>query len=100
MSEQVNFIQEPGADSGHDLTVYALSTCGFCKRALSFLRDRKIAFKYIYIDELPGDVKEKLKEELRKQFDVKLLFPFLVIDGKESVTGFLEEGWKEKLGLK
>ena len=95
--EKIPYIQEEGENSGHDVTVYALTTCGFCRRAISFLKEKNIAFKYIYIDELPGDVKTELKTELRDKYQRSMVFPFLVVDEKESVTGFVQEKWNELL---
>ena len=37
MLDQLSYTDVPGSRSDHEITVYALSTCGFCKRALGFL---------------------------------------------------------------
>ena len=95
--DKINFITEDGNDSGHSITVYALSTCGFCRRAISYLRERKLAFRYVYIDELPPDVKAEIKAELREKYMRNLVFPFLVVDDRESTTGFVQEKWNELL---
>lgn len=78
----------------------ALSTCGFCKRALRFLRDNNIAFRYVFFDELDSETKENVKREISKRFKDKLAFPFLIIDDEESMVGFNEEVWRDRLGLK
>lgn len=97
--DKINYIIEPGGDSGHAITVYALTTCGFCRRAIAFLQEKNVAFKYVYIDELPPDTKAELKTELRDRYMRNLVFPFLVVDDKESATGFVQEKWKELLSL-
>jgi len=97
--DKINYITESGSDSGHTITVYALTTCGFCRRAIAFLREKNVSFKYVYIDELPPDIKNELKTELRERYMRNPVFPFLVVDEKESATGFVQERWKELLSL-
>ncbi len=71
--EKIPFIQESGTSTGHEVTVYALSTCGFCKRALSYLKEKNIAFRYVYVDTLPQDLRQELKTTLRDTFQRSLL---------------------------
>jgi glutaredoxin-like protein NrdH len=92
--DSLDYTNESGDAHGHKITVYALSTCGFCRRGLQFLRDNKIAFKYVYVDKLDYDVKEKLKSELQSKFDVRLVFPYMVLDDKKVLSGFIEDQWK------
>jgi glutaredoxin len=93
--EQIEYVSEPGDLKGHEVTVYALSTCGFCRRGLQFLRDNKIAFKYVYVDQLDFDLKQRVKDELGAKYDARVVFPYMVLDSKEVVTGFVEDKWKE-----
>ncbi|MEX2683304.1 MAG: glutaredoxin family protein [Candidatus Sigynarchaeota archaeon] len=101
MSEQIQFTSESGKNAKHDVTVYALSTCGFCKSCLKFLHDNDVKFKYVYYDLLHPDVKNAVKEELNKKYNERLMFPFVVIDdGKHVVVGFKEDQLVEFLELK
>lgn len=93
----LNFISEDGVKCDHELVVYALSTCGFCKRAISFLRSNSIKFKYVYFDELDTDTQDKIQQTLSEQFDERLAFPFLVIDCKKCIVGFDQEKWEKEL---
>lgn len=95
--EKIKYTQEEGKNSGHDITVYALTTCGFCRRALSFLKEKNVSFRYLYIDELDPDIKAELKNDLREKYQRNLVFPFLVVDEKEAVTGFVQDRWNELL---
>lgn len=85
------------AHSDHDVEVYALSTCGFCKRALKFLNDNQISHRYIHVDQIDIDIKNKVKELLKERFGTHVSFPFAVIDNKETLVGFLEIDWKKTL---
>jgi glutaredoxin-like protein NrdH len=88
-----------GTKEGKNICVYALSTCGFCRRALQFLRDSGTKFRFVYVDKLPYDTKQKIKDELKEKFEKRVVFPYCVIDDKEVLVGFVEEDWKQTLGL-
>ena len=97
MHEKYEFVIEEGEKNPCDIQVYALSTCGFCKRGLDFLRKNKLTFRYIYVDQLKSDERMKIKRDLRDKFEERLGFPFVVIDGGDKVmVGFKEEAWKEQ----
>jgi glutaredoxin-like protein NrdH len=98
MLDTIEYTHEAGSVSQHRVVVYALSTCGFCSRALEYLRSRSIDFKYVYLDLLPLEVKTSVKEELKNRFQRSLVFPFLVVDETVSLTGFTQERWDEALG--
>ena len=96
MHEDLDFTVEKGKNKPADITVYALSTCGFCRSALQFLRENDIAFKYIYVDKQSSQVKVQIKKDLRDNFEERLGFPYCVINGGEKImVGFREEKWKE-----
>jgi glutaredoxin-like protein NrdH len=99
MLEGLEYVHEEGARRDHSVVVYALSTCGFCQRALGFLRNRGVDFRYVYVDQLPKDVKEAVKAEVRRRFQIKELFPTLILDDSEALTGFDRELWEQRLGL-
>jgi len=96
MHENLEFTRVEGEKNPCDTQVYALSTCGFCRRALAFLRDNKITFRYIYVDQLSYDLRQKIKRDLLGKFEERIGFPFTVIDGgKKVLVGFTETKYKE-----
>jgi glutaredoxin-like protein NrdH len=97
MKTKVNYETVQGKDTGHDITVYALSTCAFCRRALEYLRDKGIQFQFVYVDNLDPELKRKLKDELKKKYKNVPVFPVLTIDEKQHLSGFRPEEWEEKL---
>jgi len=97
--ESLEYIQEGKKDIGKSVTVYALSTCGFCRSALQFLRNSDCKFQYVYVDKIPYETKQKVKEELQEKYEKRVVFPYLVIDDSEILVGFVEEDWKKTLGL-
>ena len=92
-AEKIEFTVKEGTNSNHSLTVYALSTCGFCKRGLAFLQDKSYAHRFVYVDLLPPELKTELKEELKQKYQKPLLFPFIVVDDKETYAGFDQDKW-------
>ena len=52
--------QVEGSKKDHDLVLYALSTCGWCKKARSFLGDNDIAYRFVYVDLLEGDERDEV----------------------------------------
>lgn len=99
MLDYLTYTHEPGSKKDRSITVYALSTCGFCRRGLQFLRDHSLDFSYVYVDELPLEVKNRVKKELLDTFHKDVSFPFLVLDDRETLVGFIEPDWKATLGV-
>lgn len=92
-------VSKTGARNNHEIMVYALSTCGFCKRAMAFLEANGFSYTYLYVDLIPVDVKNTIKQELKERFRESVAFPFAVIDEKQHLVGFIEADWKLTLGL-
>ena len=93
------FIREDGTKNDKKVTLLGLSTCGFCKRAVRWLQEQEVAFQYVYIDKIDREIKEKIKEEVRETFDTKLLYPILIVDEEETVTGFTPEKYRTVLKM-
>ena len=79
------------------IMLYALSTCGWCKKTKDLLDDLGVEYHYTYVDQLEGNEKEKTREEIMK-WNPRCSFPTVVINDKECIVGFKEEKIKEALG--
>jgi glutaredoxin len=99
MIEKLEFTEEQGSEGKHDLTLYALSTCGFCKKAINFLKENDIGFRYIFLDKINPMVKQTVKSELKQQYESLPVFPILVIDNERAISGYSEEKWKQILDI-
>lgn len=99
MIDKLEFSEYEGSVEKQDLALYALSTCAFCKKAIKFLQDHDIKFRYIYLDTINTMVKRTVKSELKTRYASLPVFPVLVIDDEEAVSGFSEEKWKEILDI-
>ena len=99
MFDFVEFTDVPGETGGHDLMLFALSTCGFCRRAIAYLKEHNIGYSFVYIDKVPVSMKQKIRSEFFEKFGTRMLFPTMVIDEKDILIGFIEESWKKTLGV-
>ncbi|HPD97805.1 MAG TPA: glutaredoxin family protein [Synergistales bacterium] len=75
-----------GEDRG-DILIYALSTCGWCRKTKNHLKELGIAFDYIDVDLLQGEESEEVMNTVRR-FNEKGSFPTIVINGKHCVVGY------------
>ena len=85
-----------GEDGKHELVLFALSTCGWCRKARTFLDDNKLKYSFVYVDLLQGDAQKEVFEEVKKR-NPRKTFPTLVVDGEEVLAGFNEDRYKEAL---
>ena len=99
MFKDIEFTYEEGSNDTNDITVIALSTCGFCWKGINFLKNNSIKFRYVYIDKVPFEVKARVKTKLLEKYDKKVSFPYVILNEKEVFTGFREEFWKEKFQI-
>lgn len=79
-----------------DVVLYALSTCGWCKKTRMLLEEMEVEYDYIYVDLLEGDERQEIIEQVKK-WNPQLSFPTLVINNKESIVGFNEDKIRENL---
>lgn len=80
------------------ITLYALSTCAWCKKTKRFLEDHNIDYQLKDVDLLEGEAKEQAREEVIR-FNPKRSYPTLVVNNEKVVVGFDEEKLCEALGL-
>ena len=97
--DSLDFTHVEGSRNDHDVVLYALSTCAFCKKGIDFLTKAGVDFKYIYLDQLDVELKREVKGELKSQFDNLVVFPVLVVDESRALTGFTKDQWEAALDL-
>ena len=85
-----------GIDKGNVL-LFALSTCGWCKKVRILLEDYGVEYDYIYVDLTSGDDRTEAVNAL-KEFNSAVSFPTLVINNKDVIIGFEVENIKSLLG--
>jgi len=90
------FTKVPGRDKG-DIKVFALSTCGWCRKTKAFLSDNDIGYSYIDVDLLTGEEMERVREEQLK-YNPAGSFPTIVVDSDYCIVGYDEEKLKDLAG--
>lgn len=79
-----------------DLFLYALSTCGWCKKTKELLQTLNAEFYYTDVDLLTGKERTDTIEELKK-WNSRCSFPSLVVNNKKCIVGFDEKQIREAL---
>jgi glutaredoxin len=84
----------PGKDAGH-IMLYALSTCGWCKRTRELLEELDVAYDYEYVDLLQGNERVYALDAVKK-WNPSCSFPTLVINDR-CIVGLQEDEIREAL---
>lgn len=94
----MQFSKVSGKRNDHKVTLYALSTCVWCKLTKQFLTDNGVEFEFIDVDLLDEDDKRKVHETIMSKGG-SLSYPTTIVDDKTVVTGFRKDKLKEALGV-
>jgi len=89
-------IHVEGQDRGKIL-LYALSTCGWCRKTKGLLNELGVEYYYIDVDLLEGPEKVGIMREIEK-WNPNHSFPTIVIDNESCVIGFNEPELKRVIG--
>ena len=94
----MQFSKVSGKKSDHKVTLYALSTCVWCKLTKQFLSDNDITFEFVDVDLLDENDKSKVHETILSKGG-NLTYPTTIVDDKKVITGFRKDQLKEALGI-
>ena len=78
-----------------EIEFYGLSTCMWCKKTKSFLDEKKVEYNPIFVNELQGDEKDKVRNRVR-ELNPNLTFPTVKI-GEKIIIGYHPEEMEEAL---
>jgi len=81
-----------------DIMLYAISTCAWCKKTKKFLKSLGVEYRYIDVDMLNPDEKEKINGEVMK-WNPQRNYPMMVINNEKCIVGYKEDEIKEALHL-
>jgi glutaredoxin-like protein NrdH len=91
-------VKVPGRNNKHKVLLYAISTCGWCKRAKQFLKDNDVEFEYVDIDLCSMADKQKIRQDIQSRGGT-LVYPTLIIDNEILLTGAPRDKLKEILEI-
>jgi glutaredoxin len=79
-----------------DILLFALSTCGWCRKTKNLLDELGVEYRYIDVDLLDGQDKREVVAEVTR-WNPSSSYPTMVINNK-SIVGFQEEKIKQAVG--
>lgn len=90
-------LQHVDGENKGKVLLFALSTCGWCKKTRMLLEELNVEYDYIYVDLTEGDERDEVVSQLQK-WNQDLSFPTLVINDEKVIVGFKDNEIKELLG--
>jgi glutaredoxin len=83
-------VKVEGKNNKHKVLLYALSTCGWCRKTKKFLADKSVEYEYIDVDLCTNEEYEQICKDISERGG-RIAFPTLIIDGSKLITGFSED---------
>ena len=80
------------------IMLYALSTCGWCRKTKELLNELGVEYNYIYVDLLEDENKDIAMDDIKK-WNPRYSFPTVVINDKTCIVGFKEDKIREVLDV-
>lgn len=87
-----------GKKTDHNVILYALSTCVWCKLTKQYLNENQIQYQYIDVDLCEEEDKQKIRDIIQSK-GAPLSYPTTIIDDKIVITGFRKDQLKEALDI-
>jgi glutaredoxin-like protein NrdH len=78
------------------IMLYALSTCGWCKKTKALLNELGVEYDFTDVDLLKGAEQDAAVDEIKK-YNPACNFPTIVIDSQKCIIGFKEDDIREAL---
>ncbi len=97
MMDLNDFTRVEGEKNDKELVFLGLSTCGFCRKAKTFLNEGNYAYHFVDVDKLDRDERMKIKDEIKKRFTPDILYPFLIVNDDHYISGFKQADWEKEL---
>jgi len=80
-----------------DVTLYALSTCPYCRMTRKYLDEHEVAYEHHEVDLMDGEERQAAIDKV-KALSGGTSFPVLVV-GEEVVVGFNKSRMADLLGI-
>jgi glutaredoxin-like protein NrdH len=94
----MQFSKVSGKKNNHKVTLYALSTCVWCKLTKEYLNENNVEYEYIYVDLADENDKQKIHEIIQDKGG-SISYPTTIVDDKVVITGFRKDKFKEILEI-
>lgn len=80
-----------------EVVLYALSTCGWCRKTKRLLDKMGIEYSYVDVDLLEDKEEDMVMKEIER-WNPKCSFPTVVVNDEECIVGFNEKKIKKAVG--
>ena len=77
--------------------LFALSTCGWCRKTKALLEELGVEYEYKYVDLLTGAERDEAIKQVER-WNPARSFPTMVVNEVRSIVGFKPDRIKEVLG--
>jgi glutaredoxin-like protein NrdH len=94
----MQFSKVSGKKNNHKVTLYALSTCVWCKMTKQYLNDNSVEYEFVDVDLLDNNDKSRVHSTITSKGGT-LSYPTTIVDDKTVITGFRKDLLKEALGI-
>jgi len=94
---QVKTTHKPGRNKQHRVMLFALSTCGWCRKTKELLDASGVEYDFVDVDQCVGDERSEVAGRVR-ELNPRGSFPTIQVDD-QVVVGFDEDRLRELLGI-
>jgi glutaredoxin-like protein NrdH len=94
----MQFSKVSGKKNNHKVTIYALSTCVWCRMTKQYLKDNDVEYEYVDVDLLDENDKSRVHQVILDKGGA-LSYPTTIVDEKKVITGYRKDLLKEALGF-
>ena len=77
-----------------NIMLYALSTCGWCKKTKELLNNMGVEYDYVFVDLLKDKERDDVINEI-EEWNPRCSFPTLVINNEKCIIGYKEDEIRE-----
>src|SRR3990170_880592 len=91
-------MQHVSGDHKADIKLYALSTCGWCRKTKTLLDTLGVEYDFVDVDLLEGEDRDEVEQEIDR-WNPRHAFPTVVINDETCIVGFDENRIKAVLGV-
>lgn len=89
MDAELSMNEVDGKEYGQ-IILYALSTCGWCKKVRNLLEQKGVKYQYLYVDLLQDLENLTVSQEIER-WNPDLSFPTLVLNNSSCIIGYNEK---------
>ena len=79
-----------------DIMLFALSTCGWCRKTRELLQELGVDYSYEYVDLIQGPRREEVLKTI-EHWNPSGSFPTIVLNNKKCIVGYNPDAIKQEL---